>query len=121
MMIYPKERPQLTRIRSIKQQMVQMRWVRLHRSLAEEVQLPQRTKREERCRSMSLGNLQNLATRIRKINNRRLMRLERLERVLIKRVARKLLTRPKVSRVDLNSISLQRNNKITSILLRCIK
>lgn len=80
MMTYPKVRPQLTRIRQM-QLMGQMKWGQLHHSLEEEVQLPRKMRREEKCRSMNLENLQDLATRIHKINNQRLMRSERLERV----------------------------------------
>ena len=127
-MTYPKVRPQLTRIRQM-QLMGQTKWGQLHRSLEEEVQLPRKMRREEKCRSMNLENLQDLATRIHKINNQRLMRSERLERVpkqLPMKAAKKLLTRPKVFRVNLNSISLQQLNKIPSvfnkqILLRCTK
>ena len=77
-MIFPKERPQLTRIRRM-QLTGPMKWGQLHRYLEEEVQLPRRMRKEEKCRSMNLENFQDLAMRIHKINNPRLMRLERLE------------------------------------------
>ena len=121
-MIYPKEHPQLTRIR-LMQLTGQMRWEQLHRSLEEEVQLPQRTRKEEKCRSMNLENLQDLATKIHRINSQHLMRSERLERVptqLLMKVTKKLLTQPKVSRVNLNSISLQQLYKIISIFSNSI-